>query len=230
MVRNLLVEMQKKMTADGTRLEGMQSGLVIEPLTLLSKVQSKIALIKRHVDLNNQSLLRYKPWGKNKDNVETDNEGYVSPTPRFSISISTSMEPETLVNTIQPWFQDVCGIQLEVDRRVIFQAKSIALLFRQSAKNSTATIYVEMKLMLEAAHQHKARGPSRQFGSEPVPHFWVRASIPRIADQETSKSQNNDRRENQHWRGLHFECSAKHVEQMQWLVEMAKEFLLVSTL
>ena len=29
---------------------------------------------------------------------------------------------------------------------------------------------------------------------------------------------------------LHFECSAEHVEQLQWLVEMAKEFLLVGKL
>ena len=90
----------------------MQSGLVIEPLALPSKVPSNITLIQRHVDLNNQSLRRYKPWGRNKDTTEADDDGFASPTPRFSISISTNMEPETLVNTIRPWFQGSGGIQL----------------------------------------------------------------------------------------------------------------------
>ena len=229
MIRNLLAEMQK--TADGTRLEGVQSGLVIDPLALPSKVPSDITLIQRHVDLNNQSLRRYKPWGRNKETTETDDEGYASPTPRFSISISTNMEPETLVNTIRPWFQDSGGIQLEVDRRLIFQAKPAALLFRQLAKNSTATIHAEMKLLLEEARQRaQVLDSSGEFCSTPVPHFGVRAAIPKIAGQDTTKFQNNDRRENAHRRVLQFECSAEHVEQLQWLVEMAKEFSLVGKL
>ena len=65
MIRNLLAKMQK--TAGGTRLEDGQSGLVIEPFALPSKVPSDITLIQHHVDLNNQSLRRYKPWGRNKD-------------------------------------------------------------------------------------------------------------------------------------------------------------------
>ena len=141
------------------------------------------------------------------------------------------MEPETLVNTIRPWFQGIGGIQLEVDRRMIFRAKPVALLFRQLAKNSTDTIHAEMKLLLEEARQRAhARDSTSKFCSTPVPHFAVRAAIPKIARQNMAKFQHNDRRENTHRRVFHFECSAEHVDQLQWLVEMAKEFLLVGLL
>ena len=141
------------------------------------------------------------------------------------------MEPETLVNTIRPWFQDSGGIQLEVDRRVIFQAKPAALLFRQLTKNSMTTIHAKLKLLLEEARPRaQARDSTGEFCSTLVQHFGVRTVIPKIAGQDTTKFQNNDRRENAHRRVLHFECSAKHIDQLHWLAEMAKEFLLVGPL
>ena len=108
LVRNLLAELQKR--ANRTRLESVVSGEGVEPISVPSKVTNDVTLLQRHVDLNNQNLRRYKPWGRNKDTTETDDDGLASPTPRFAICISTNVEPETLVNTVRPWFQEHGGI------------------------------------------------------------------------------------------------------------------------
>ena len=183
------------------------------------------------MDLNNQNLRRYKPWGRNKDTTETDDDGLASPTPRFSICISTNVEPEMLVNTVRQWFQEHGGVQLEVDKKVIFQSKQFAVVFRMSAKNSPATIVAEMRLLLEEARRLVyTQDGNYEFAVEEVPRFGVRPSIPKIQGQDTSKYQGNDRNENAHRRAMHYECSAEDVRQLQSLVQMAKEFLLVKVL
>ena len=132
-----------------TQLESVISGEWTDLISVPSKVPNDITLVQRHVDLNNQNICRYNPWGRNKDHMETDDDRLASSTPRFSLGISSNIKPEPLINTNRLWFQDAGRIQLEVGRNVIFQAKQAAVLFRQSAKNSTVTIAAETQMLLD---------------------------------------------------------------------------------
>ena len=122
-------------------------------------------------------------------------------------------------------------MQLQVDHKMIFQSVQFGLLFRQHAKNSPPTIVAEATMLFnEARKRMREQDPDFAHGETPIPSFGVRAAIPRIRGQDTSKYQSYDRRENAYRRTLHFECDAEERTHLQALVQVAKDFNLVEVL
>ena len=227
-IRNLMKEAQKvdKYFAIVPLDERAEEPTLVEP--------TEVPL--NHTDLGanisfapNVSFEKRKPWGKSKEDLEE--EDYIDPEVYFSFVFSCDKDPEDILDRIRQEWRKYGGNRLQLMVLKTHNPKGAVVLYHMHNGGHVDSIVAEGRMILEKARdveQAESMGDtSFKWGEVAVPEFTLTLRVPVIPGLDTKKMDKLPWQMKNQRKALHITSDAKHVKQLQALMQIAKDRNLV---
>ena len=174
----------------------------------------------------NVSFEKRKPWGKSKEDLGEDD--YIDPEVYFSFVFSCDKDPEDIFNRIRQEWRKHGGNRLQLMVLKTHNPKGAVVLYHMHNGGHVDSIVVEGRKILEKARDlEQEESMEFTWGEVAVPEFTLTLRVPTIPGLDTKKMDRLPWQMKNQRKALHVTSDAKHVKQLQALMQIAKDRNLV---
>ena len=170
-----------------------------------------------------------KPWKKNFDDADDDNEELINPVVKFTIAFSSDESPEDMMERVDAEWGKMGGRKTWPKAIPAFITSTPVVLYRVHNGGHRATLIKELSSILaEARDLATFEDPDFEFAHKPIPPMGLQPKVPRVPGQDTTVFTNWNKKQQWLRKCLHLEVDRNEAKMIQELVTIAKDRNLIA--
>ena len=170
-----------------------------------------------------------KPWKKNLDDDNNDDEELINPVVKFTIAFSSDERPEDMMERVDAEWGKLGGRKTWPRAIPAFITTTPVVLYRIHNGGHRATLLKEFETILaEARDLATLEDPDYVHAHKAIPPMGLQPKVPRVPGQDTTLFTNWTKKQQWLRKCLHVEVDRNEAQMVQDLVTEAKERNLIA--